>query len=598
MYMSHDSFLAPRNNKANFYNCEVFVKKLILIFGLLMVVAACSGGNHSIVPDGKARNARPMQAGSGGGGPYVAQSNSGSEPLATSLPVALSTPAAAGDVIVAFVADDSSVKLTTGGGWTVADSYSNGTMTINVAWRIAQAGDTGHYTFTTSGGHYADYALYDIPNASTSNPIAVALHTGVNAGGTTFATQSATPTGYLSLPLVATANFGDHGATPAPWTNSSGWTQDQYQATFEFQTLSNADTTTMSNTVSESSTSNFPSAYPGFAEIVLVNSQPQVLAETGSTCQAFPQNDSVYNSRIDQLSADSTSTSQIQGYITGVGGSPPPLQASVGYWYINQAASPTYSMVDNQLQAMRAVPDAVPFSSSMNWQDKSVQNSDHHLMVLNTGNCEMSEAYASDATPPAFYLSTPAPSKLIDQTGSIDYASQWDLTQAYPTAKRTGGVNLSSAPQFAGIIRESDLASGCICHALNIDIINKGVSTTYYVFPANTVSAQGTSNGLMDGAHLRLKSSVTASSICGAESSSTKNCWMTITALHDYGAFVTEQDSSTDPEDLYVEDYLSGGTWTPAITAANLSFVQQLIMSDFEVVAPPGCTSVTSCEKT
>jgi hypothetical protein len=578
----------------------VFVKKLILAIGALVVVVACSAGNGSIIPGAKPQSIRPMQSGGSGVGPYVRQSSSGAEALATSLPVAFPSAVPAGDVVVAFVADDNDAEMTSGGGWTVADAYANGNMTINVAWHVAQSGDTGKYTLTMpKSGLEASYALYDVENASTSNPVATALHAGVDAGGTTFATQTAAPTGYLSLPLVATANFGDHGATPAPWTNTSGWNQDQYQAQFEFQTLSTADTTTMSNSVSESSTSNFPSAYPGIAEIVLVNSQPEVLAEVGSTCQAFPQNDSVYNSRVDQLAADPMSTSLIQGYISNVGGSPPPLEASVGGWFINEAASPTYTMVDSADVQMKAVSDPVPFSASMNWEDKGI-SADHHIMILNT-SCEMTEGYAStSASPGPFYVPSPNPNNwFVDNEDDADYASQWSLMQAYPTAQRTGGVNLSKAPQFAGIIRESDLTSGCVCHALNIDVINVGISNVFYLFPANTVSDQGASGGLPDGAHLRLKESVTATSICGAESSSTEPCWMVVTALHDYGAYVVDQDSTGDPEYLYVEDYLSGGSWTPAISPSNLGFVQQLTMSDFEVVAPPGCTGgISSCEKT
>jgi hypothetical protein len=215
----------------------------------------------------------------GANGPTIKQSNGGVVDLGTSMAVSLTSAPIAGDVILVFFFDDSNFVFGEQPGWTVIDEFTGDqSIGLSVAWHVAQPSDGTSYTFKTSetfSQRVGSYVIYELSGADPTYPIDFVGHEVYSPGTTAVTTPSTVPTSVYTLPIAVLGERHD-GYT---WTDQTGWTRDQYQATFSIDALHGAITTNETSRISETSTLPTVSGFPGFAELVLINPAPSVSYE-------------------------------------------------------------------------------------------------------------------------------------------------------------------------------------------------------------------------------------------------------------------------------------------------------------------------------
>jgi hypothetical protein len=194
-------------------------------------------------------------------------------------------------------------------------------------------------------------------------------------------------------------------------------------------------------------------------------------------------------------------------------------------------------------------------------------------------------------------------------TMSYLYLRRWSLAgPGYlpPTAPSARGSGL---PLFAGLITPEDIQSGTIRHALAISV--PGPAAINFVQPASLTDGNGATASLPEGARLRLKASVSLSSLLRAIPGGTDRRASTIiyTALRTYGAIVVDRSAVPTLYAQLTSDWTTplrdrrgiatapdGSTELPVDERDNAHFVTPLLrgvevsglkLSDFEVIRLP-----------
>ena len=209
-------------------------------------------------------------------------------------------------------------------------------------------------------------------------------------------------------------------------------------------------------------------------------------------------------------------------------------------------------------------------------------------MVLNAATCKEYESYVSGTEPPATWqvLSTTL-------TQKAPYAKAFDLTKPYPNPAPINGVNLAGIPHFAGMVRWEDWLANCACHALNIDVLSHAFGGS--VYPSGSKLPKSYYHGptsytlpLPVGVHLRLKAGFGLA--CGT---SCPQSQFIVTILKTHGVYFMDQGSA--PGVLYLANYYNGTAWVQPWNLSDVTHIQTVPLSAFEVVPPPYCTRVSAC---
>lgn len=367
--------------------------------------------------------------------------------------------------------------------------------------------------------------------------------------------------------------------------------------------------TTLPTTTTIPTTVSITTTIPGFATTVpttypttVATTYPTVLPGTPPPqgvslfgCAVFPPNDPTYNTRIDNLPPDPQSAAFMASYLAYLEQKKADRNMSLSYgdatWFINRADADTPKHPVMDVSTDRPVPvnppiNDFPFLEHMAWQGKDrTYSGDRHLMVLDATTCIEYEAYVSGVEPPLTW-------RVIDNQlqQRSRYAVRFDLNAPYPlTAARGNGVNLGRIPQFAGLIRWEDWQSGCICHALNINVHVHSMGNSVPPAYADTQPSyfQGTVGPpISTGIHFRLKASYTLACTC-------PQAQMIVRAMKDYGAYMMDQ--GTPAGTLYLANYYEHDHWVVPWDIEDVLHIHTIPISELEIVAPPGCATVAAC---
>ena len=554
------------------------------------LVSACAHSNSTSVLPASVQHGFKA-AGNGTGSASIVQSNSGYGPLGTSVTVTLTSAPTPGDVLVLFLEDDSKVTLSSQTGWTIQDTYTGSSIVgFSVATHVVGSGDGTSYTLTTTSGHYESYALYELANVNTLQPLNFKGHTGYPSGTTTFTTPSGTPSVVGTLPLAAFVGTNDSGT----WTLGGQWTKDQYQATFSLESAHGPLTTDTHTPISESATFSQASTYPGVAELVLVNPATSPPAYNG--CTVFPATDPVWNTQVTATPDPNSNT-----YMTAMTSVASTWEVfanhASNYWLINQASSatPTYTLTYNG-STLQGITD-MPFESTYTWEAKGLA-SDHHLMIVSSGNCHVWEGYTGTNE------TTQGPSWKIsgsDVVTTEGYAVEYDLNNPYPTPAPTsanvpgGGGVTDMGPLFPGVVRWEDYQNNTP-HALELIVPDAAMLTGTFVYPAKKScglpGCAGAANTPPLGTRVVLSSSASLPSCIGA--GTCPQTAFVVKALQEYGAYISDGGESGFTIRMGNE---SNGTdpWSTT-DLQNLNTIK-INSTNFYFVKPPYCnTTISACE--
>ena len=512
----------------------------------------------------------------------------------TSVSCTFANAPAANDVLIIAESNYPNNTITAPSGLTPIDSKVGSESMYDYYLVVTSQNASTTWTFSTSATTYMAVECYEIKGADTTNPIDV--HGVVSSTTQTQSTPSVTPSGSGELPIA----FFGNGTRSSYSGLTTGWTADDSVTSSYYLFDAHGPVTTGTGAVSASIQLTGGSGDGDAAIVVLKPAQSSF-----RSCQVFPAGD-VYNTDISQASPDPNSSSIIKSWVDAQPAPTPSPESKLVAtgsvaWEANVADSstPEYQLWNNSPPTPGPVHQNVsnfPFLSTYNWQNKDSQTvGDRHLIVVNTSTCVESETYAYATNPPW----TPSGTKLLQNS---PYGSQWNLSQPMPSAK-PGGVDAADLPYWAGWVRWEDWLSGSINHELNMDLRAHTINNTCAVWPsyvANSCSKTSTyytgpaneeQYAIPLGAHLRLKSSFSLS--CGA------NCpqaQMVVTALKTYGAYV--MDTGGYAGYVYMASTTdSNGNWIFPWNASDIASLDSIPISAFEVVPPPGCSSIVTCEK-
>jgi hypothetical protein len=272
-------------------------------------------------------------------------------------------------------------------------------------------------------------------------------------------------------------------------------------------------------------------------------------------CVVFP---SVYGLDVSTASADAHSAD----YISSVqqAGDSGGFYASTGNEEVNLADNSTPLLTVQPKVSYHKFPNPYPWEADY-WIEPL---SDHHAMVVQTQGCHVYEAY-----------STTYSGGVLSAYSGAD----WPLATWTQLPPGTPSAVASGLSLFAGMVQPEDIASGCVCHALNWDAVAHTLAQWNFVYPASDTDQLpfygSSSYQLPYGARLRLNPGV---QITGCDTAGS----MVIKALATYGMF----DSDTGSQDAF---YIAKSVpWTSKDSAC----IAQLKIADFTVLTLPTIQSV------
>jgi hypothetical protein len=177
---------------------------------------------------------------------------------------------------------------------------------------------------------------------------------------------------------------------------------------------------------------------------------------------------------------------------------------------------------------------------------------DSHVLVLQSGSCEIFELYNSTYTNPGWSASSGA---------KFNLASDALRTDGWTSADAAG------LPILPGLVKVSEVTAGKIEHAIRLTV---GSSQQAYIHPATHAAGSSDTSLPPMGLRLRLKASVDTSKFTGAS-------LVVVTALKQYGVIVADNGS-----DWYISGD-SDDAWSPLMDGL-VSQLSQIKGTDFEAV--------------
>jgi hypothetical protein len=186
------------------------------------------------------------------------------------------------------------------------------------------------------------------------------------------------------------------------------------------------------------------------------------------------------------------------------------------------------------------IPDGAPVENG----------GDHHVLVVDGGNCKLYELYGATKTASGWDASN----------GAV-----WDLTSNAGRMPGWTSADAAGLPIFPGLVRYDEVMAGEIKHALRFTVVN---SQKGYVAPATHFASSKTDPSLPPmGLRVRLKASVDISTYPASVQ-------VILKAMKQYGMIVADNGSnwyvSGEPDTRWVDD--------------DLAKISKIKGSDFEVV--------------
>ncbi|MGB6519590.1 MAG: hypothetical protein WBE79_13925 [Candidatus Cybelea sp.] len=188
--------------------------------------------------------------------------------------------------------------------------------------------------------------------------------------------------------------------------------------------------------------------------------------------------------------------------------------------------------------------------------------SDAHAIVVETSNCHLYESYRTK-----YFAGV-----LSAYSGANLKMSKFTQLPAGNPSAMASGLSL-----FAGMVQPEDIASGCICHALNWDAVAHSLARYALVYPASATDQLPYSGSstyqLPYGARIRLNANVNPARC-------TREAQMVVTALKTFGAFAADTGGQ---DALYFANNTTGGDpWS-----GRLRCLSALTIADFVVLKLP-----------
>jgi hypothetical protein len=212
-----------------------------------------------------------------------------------------------------------------------------------------------------------------------------------------------------------------------------------------------------------------------------------------------------------------------------------------------------------------------PIPSGVQYENMTTPNSDHHMMVLQQGVCQLFEMYAENPT---------------SATTGWDVLVHWDLnssSEQIPDALEVGSTTAAGTPLLPGVIWPDEVAAGEIQHAIDIVMPASAIAKCQYVHPASD-GAWSATGAFPYGGRLRLKSTFDTSAFTGTQA------LVVIRALQKYGMFNTDISGETR------SSFRLGGIGTNQTwVQADITQLSQLTWDDFDVVDLGTVYSMKGC---
>ncbi len=359
--------------------------------------------------------------------------------------------------------------------------------------------------------------------------------------------QSGSPT-VVSVTGSGVAAITSGGITLTPSATIAG---ENGQITFTSNkpvnwSLANGSSGTLVSSSSTSATFSAPASIP--AQNVI------------GSCQATP-NDSVYNTRIDNLPVESHSAtwtanmgtngiSFLTSWGTNIADSTTPVKNML-FYYTTGYNGP---FVMPQWPALKR--EGGTFGTRMN-------STDHHTLTVRRDNCQFYEIYNSYFTP-----STCRDGVTQGCNAQSGLAYGWN-SYALPTGGSTDAAGLPLAPLTLHL---DEVKAGAIKHAMRFTVAGGYIHALPY-WPANSSNGCGScANAPPYGARFRLKASYDISKFSATAQ-------VILTALKQYGMFLA--DAGTGPTITASTDLTEDGTVSGALGAITGA---QINMTNFEAV--------------
>ncbi|HTR52185.1 MAG TPA: hypothetical protein VMJ10_15835 [Kofleriaceae bacterium] len=215
---------------------------------------------------------------------------------------------------------------------------------------------------------------------------------------------------------------------------------------------------------------------------------------------------------------------------------------------------------NNGSGAMAPIPSGVVYENMTN------PDSDHHMMIVEQGTCQLYELYAYNPS---------------SATTGWEVLVTWNLTKNEQLPEGWGSTTAAGTPLLPGVIWYDELAAGAIEHAIDIVIPGAAIMQYGYVKPAaragGACGSPYPADGFPYGGRVRLKASFDDSAFTGTQAK------IVIAALKKYGMVNTDASGETRSSFR-----LGDGT---KLDQSDMNQLAQLTWDDFEV---PTMTVVTS----
>jgi hypothetical protein len=268
-----------------------------------------------------------------------------------------------------------------------------------------------------------------------------------------------------------------------------------------------------------------------------------------SGCQVFPD-DNPWNRDVSGDALDPNSDNYM-AYMTQGGANVHP----------DFASDPTYGIPWDVVPGTQAFlpiqfadPDSDPGPYPIPMTARIEAGADHHVLILDTGNCKLYEVYGA------------SPATLDGGPGwACNGGAIFDLHSGQLRADCRTSADAAGLPILPGLVRYTEVASGAYRHAVRFTMLH---TQKAFIHPATHFSSSITDTTAPPmGLRLRLKASTDLSTMTGG-------AHVIAVALQHYGMLLADNGS---------DFYITGET-NPLWDDTNLNQLKQIPGSAFEVV--------------
>ncbi len=267
----------------------------------------------------------------------------------------------------------------------------------------------------------------------------------------------------------------------------------------------------------------------------------------------FPA-DNPWNTRVDTISANPSSTSLINAYISRVGGTNPAMQGDFGGIYGEK-----YNIVDSSTQATQLINVngypaesdimPVPFSNSaaVEGGKPCPSGNDCHLFILDKNQCWLYETWLTN----------------YNGTWSASNMAVWDMLNTTQRPYGWTSADAAGLPIFPGLVRYDEVAAGAINHAIRFTLTKSADS---FVAPASHSAGSDTVDFPM-GTRFRLKASFDVSHYSAVNQ-------VILNAMKKYGIILADNGLELE----------FAAAWDSRWQSSDVSGIRSVHFTDFELL--------------